>query len=190
MIHSLGTSYFWKQIYTFLAYLQFFFRRYHNPSPDNRDNRNPYPKQWWILTLLGRYIRNARTYKLLHWISYLHQYNHQKGRMYREMWRCHMNRMINMFWNIPKEISWGLSGPVAYKSYHFVSIRNRFPLKLYVYIKNIVLHNIMCETNWIVIVIRTQFYTLFCGKSCTKDRNGPFRPGAIIVLNLMTWQRC
>ena len=56
----------------------------------------------------------------------------------------------------PKETSWGLKGPVAYKSYHCVSLKNRFLLKCYVFLKNIVLHNIMCETNWIVKT--TKFY--------------------------------
>ena len=56
----------------------------------------------------------------------------------------------------PKETSWGLKGPVAYLSYHCVSLKNRFLLKRYVFLKNIVLHNIMCETNWIVIT--TKFY--------------------------------
>ena len=51
----------------------------------------------------------------------------------------------------PKETSWGLKGPVAYISHHCVSLKNRFLLKRYVFPKNIVLHNIMCETNWIVI---------------------------------------
>ena len=57
---------------------------------------------------------------------------------------------------IPIETHWGPLGPVAYESYHCVSLKNGFPLKLYVFHKNIVLHNIMCETNW--IVIRTKFY--------------------------------
>ena len=56
----------------------------------------------------------------------------------------------------PKETSWGLKGPVAYISYHCVSLKNRFLLKRYVFLKNIVLQNIMCETNWIVIT--TTFY--------------------------------
>ena len=56
----------------------------------------------------------------------------------------------------PKETSWGLKGPVAYISYHCVSLKNRFVLKRYVFLKNIVLHNIICETNWIVIT--TKFY--------------------------------
>ena len=38
-----------------------------------------------------------------------------------------------------KETSWGLEGPVAYISYHCVSLKNRFLSKCYV------LHNIMCE---------------------------------------------
>ena len=70
--------------------------------------------------------------------------------------------------------------PVGYKSYQCVSLRNRFPLKLYVFLKNIVLHSIMCETSW--TVIRTQFYRLLSEK-LHKDPNGPFRPGAIIVLH-------
>ena len=49
------------------------------------------------------------------------------------------------------KISWGLLGPVSFKSYHCVPVRNRFALKLYVLVKNIVLSNIMCEINWIVI---------------------------------------
>ena len=56
----------------------------------------------------------------------------------------------------PKKTSWGLKGPVAYISYHCVSLKNRFLLKRYVFLKNIVLHNIMCETN--SIVITTKFY--------------------------------
>ena len=59
----------------------------------------------------------------------------------------------------PKETSWGLfglKGPVAYISYHSVSLKNRFLLKRYVFLENIVLHNIMCEINWIVIT--TKFY--------------------------------
>ena len=56
---------------------------------------------------------------------------------------------------------------MAFKSYHCVSVRNRFPLKLDVIPKNIILHNVMCETHW--IAIRTQ---------CV-----PFRPAAILVLN-------
>ena len=56
----------------------------------------------------------------------------------------------------PKETSWGLKGPVAYISYHCISLKNRFLLKRYVFPKDIVLHNIMCETNWIVIT--TKFY--------------------------------
>ena len=81
----------------------------------------------------------------------------------------------------PKVTSWGFLGPVAYKSYHCVSVRNRFPLKLYVSLNNVVLQNIMRETNW--IVIRTQLYRLFCKKSYSNDWDGPFRPGAILVLN-------
>ena len=56
----------------------------------------------------------------------------------------------------PNENPWGLLGMVAYKSCHFVSLKKTFPLKLRVFLKNIVLHNIMCETNW--IVIKTKFY--------------------------------
>ena len=56
----------------------------------------------------------------------------------------------------PKETYWGLKGPVAYISYDWVSLKNRFLLKRYVFHKNIVLHNIVCETNWIVIT--TKFY--------------------------------
>ena len=53
-----------------------------------------------------------------------------------------------MKWSFnPKETSWGLLEPVAYKSYHCVSLKNRFPMKLDVFLKNIVLHNVMCETN-------------------------------------------
>ena len=47
----------------------------------------------------------------------------------------------------PKATSWGLKGPIAFISYHCVSLKNRFLLKRYVFLKNIVLHNIMCETN-------------------------------------------
>ena len=79
-----------------------------------------------------------------------------------------------------KETSRGLLGPVAYKWHHCISVRIGFSLKLYAFPKNIVLHNILCETNW--IVIRAQFYRLFCEKDI-KDRNVPFRPGAILVLN-------
>ena len=39
---------------------------------------------------------------------------------------------------------------VVYKSNHRVSLRNHFLLKRYVFLKNIVLHNVMCETNWTV----------------------------------------
>ena len=64
-------------------------------------------------------------------------------------------------WVNPEETSWDLLGPMAYKSHHCVSVRNCFPLPLkrYVFLKNIVLHNIVCETNW--IEMRTQFYILF-----------------------------
>ena len=80
-----------------------------------------------------------------------------------------------------KETSWGILGPaVPYKKYHCISVRTRFPLKLYAFLENIDLHNILCETNW--IVIRAQFYRLFCEKD-TKDRNGPFRSVAVLVLN-------
>ena len=55
----------------------------------------------------------------------------------------------NIDWSLlyinPKETSWGLEGPVAYISYHCVSLKNRFLLKGYVFLKNIVFHNIMCE---------------------------------------------
>ena len=80
----------------------------------------------------------------------------------------------------PKQTSWDLLCPVAYKSYQCVSLRNRLPLKLYVFLKNIILHSIMCEISW--TVIRTQFYRLLSEK-VHKDPNGPFRPGAIIVLH-------
>ena len=56
----------------------------------------------------------------------------------------------------PKKTFWGLRGPVAYISYDCESLKNRFLLKRYVFLKNIVLHNIMCETNWSVIT--TKFY--------------------------------
>ena len=42
-----------------------------------------------------------------------------------------------------------------------------FPLKPYVFIKNIVLHNIIGETKR--IAIRTQFYRLFCEKITQKN---------------------
>ena len=45
-----------------------------------------------------------------------------------------------------KKLLGGLLGPVAYNSY-CVSLKNYFPLKLYVFLKNIVLHNIIGETN-------------------------------------------
>ena len=61
-----------------------------------------------------------------------------------------------IFFLNPKGTSWGLKGPVAYISLHCVSLKNRYLLKRYVFLKNIVLHNIMCETNWIVIT--TKFY--------------------------------
>ena len=69
-----------------------------------------------------------------------------------------------------KETSWGLKGPVAYISYHCVSLKNRFLLKRYVFLKNIVLHNIICETKWIVIT--TKFYRFFCEKVTQKTETG------------------
>ena len=80
-------------------------------------------------------------------------------------------------WNLfnQKETSWGLLGPVVYKSYHCVSARNRFPKKLHVFLNNIVLHNIMCETN--CTVIKTQFCRLFCEKVTQKTETGLLGPG-------------
>ena len=75
----------------------------------------------------------------------------------------------------PKETSWGLKGPVAYISYHCVSLKNRFLLKRYVFLKNIVLDNIMCETKWIVIT--TKFYRFFCEKVTQKTETGLLGPG-------------
>ena len=45
----------------------------------------------------------------------------------------------------PKETSWGLKGPVTDNSYNCAAIKNNFPLILYVFLKNIVLHYIMQE---------------------------------------------
>ena len=80
-----------------------------------------------------------------------------------------------------KETSWGLKGPVAYISYHRVSLKNRFLLKHYVFLVNIVSQNIMCETKWIVIT--TKFYKYFGEKVTQKTETGLFRPGAILVRN-------
>ena len=82
-------------------------------------------------------------------------------------------RMMNSI--NPKETSWGLKGPVAYISYHCISLKNRFLLKRYVFLKNIVLHNIMCETKWIVIT--TKFYRCFCAKVTQKTEMGLLGPG-------------
>ena len=65
-----------------------------------------------------------------------------------------MQHLIYEVFN-PKETSCSLLDPVAYKLFYCVSARNRFPLKLYVFLKNIVLHNIMSDPKW--IVISTQF---------------------------------
>ena len=70
----------------------------------------------------------------------------------------------------PKETSWSPKGPVAYISYHCVSLKNRFLLKRYVFLKNIVLQNIMCETKWIVIT--SKFYRYFCEKVTQKTETG------------------
>ena len=67
-----------------------------------------------------------------------------------------MQHLANEVFN-PEETSCGLLDPVAYRLYHCVTARNRFHLKLYVFLKNIVLHNIMSQPNW--IVVRTQFYS-------------------------------
>ena len=72
---------------------------------------------------------------------------------YEYLFVIYVNSIYLVFFN-PKETSWGLKGPVAYISYHCVSLKNRFLLKRYVFLKNIVLHNIMCETNWIVITTK------------------------------------
>ena len=85
--------------------------------------------------------------------------------MQKTMWLLYTYRSFNIYCNAenvcakvinPKETSWGLKGPVAYISYHRVSLKNRFLLKRYVFLTNIVLHNVMCETNWMVIT--TKFY--------------------------------
>ena len=78
----------------------------------------------------------------------------------------------------PKETFRGLLSPLAYDAYHCWSTRNHFPLKFYTFLKNIVLHNIMCETN--SIVLRTQFNRFY---NDTIDRNGAVMPGSILVLN-------
>ena len=56
----------------------------------------------------------------------------------------------------PKETSCDLKGPVAYISYHCVFLKNRFLLKRYAFLKNIILHSILYETNWIMLT--TKFY--------------------------------
>ena len=84
----------------------------------------------------------------------------------------------------PKETSWGLLGQVFYKSYHCVFVRNCFPLKLYVYLKNIVLHNILCEIYW--IVFRTQFYRMCCEKVTQKSETGPVGPQPSLFLIRIT----
>ena len=67
------------------------------------------------------------------------------------------NAFENVVWKIAVILApWRLLGPVAYTSYHCVSLKNRPPLKLHLFHKNIVLHNIMCETN--CTVIRAKFY--------------------------------
>ena len=43
----------------------------------------------------------------------------------------------------PKETSWGLKGPVAYISYHCVSLKNRFLVKGYVFLKKL-FYTILC----------------------------------------------
>ena len=91
------------------------------------------------------------------------------------LWNCPQMSVIGLN---PKETSWGLKGPVAYVSYRGISLKNRFLLKRYVFFKNIVLHNIMCETNWIIITTK-----IYRWKSYTKDWNGPLMPGAILVRN-------
>ena len=48
-------------------------------------------------------------------------------------------------------------------------------MKRYVFLKNIVLHNIVCETNWIVIT--TKFYRWFCEKVTQKTETGLLGPG-------------
>ena len=81
----------------------------------------------------------------------------------------------SVFFN-PKETSWDLLGPMTYKLYHCVSVRNCFPWKFYVFLKSIVLHNIMCEKkNWILSGI--QFCRLFREKATETTR-------ATLVLNL------
>ena len=85
----------------------------------------------------------------------------------------------------PKETSWGLKGPVAYISYHCVSLKNRFLLKRYVFLRNIVLHNIICETNWIVIT--TKFYRQFCEKVTQKTETGLLGPGPSLCVIQTKW---
>ena len=43
----------------------------------------------------------------------------------------------------PKETSWGLKGPVAYISYHRVSLKNRFLLNV-MYSSRILFYTILC----------------------------------------------
>ena len=80
----------------------------------------------------------------------------------------------------PKETSWDTLSPVTYKAYHCISYMNRFPLKLYVFLKNVVLHNVMCEKNWIVIT--TQFYWLSHGfVNETHIKNAARMEGSLLV---------
>ena len=101
----------------------------------------------------------------------------------RTLWRHCNETLFNH-----KETSCGILGPVAYKSYHCVSAWYRIPLKLYVFLENIVLHNIIGETNW--IVIRTQFYRLFCEKVTQKAETGLLIPKPSLCLIRMTWYLC
>ena len=86
----------------------------------------------------------------------------------------------------PKETSWGLKGPVAYRSYHCVSLENRFLLKRYVFLKNIVLRNIMCETKWIVITT-TFFLTDIVVTKLHKRLKRASKARAILVHNSNKW---
>ena len=55
-----------------------------------------------------------------------------------------------------------------------------FLLKLYVFIKNILLHNLMCEIKRIVTI---KDMNNFLKNLQKENRNGPYRPGGIPVLN-------